>query len=420
MSRLMNYWKQRNNTTKLVILSVIAYSVILLFHYIFTHFIDPNFSILVSDQINFYNRGKGIIQGQLPYRDFYTNAAPLSPYFWAPFILISMVGSADFSSEFVNSSNYANFPSMILSAYVLRIFFALCLILSGLILLKLEEKKGNKHAFLISLFYTVNPFFLYLVSFWGSDECIVPLLILLPIYLYERRNYTLATLSIVLGAGLKYFPILLAPLIWIYSKDWSERIMQTMLFIGFLFLVTLPFYLIAPENFLYQFQDLIGEKGNQGLFTIVQSYFSLDLNQFNYIFQILSVAAVCLIGIYLFLHKEKWHYQRTAALLLPLLFFYPKIQVSYYSIVLPFIFFTLFLKGIFRWISLTLLAFGASMGVIANYLIINETGLLVWDSLAWIAVLIFYLSLLVMLYLVLLKDYYKGEENSTNTISANN
>ena len=362
MKRISDSWKKLSNSVKLLSISILIYVIILIIHFIYVRFINPDYGQFISDQVVFFNRGKNIIQGQLPYRDFSTNAAPLSPFLWASFVLISMIGSGDFTAGIVDTIGLPTLPSMILFSYVLRLFFALCLVLSGLVLLKIEERRNNKHAFLLSLFYTVNPFFLYLVSFWGSDECIVPLLILLPIYLFERGNNSLGTLSIILGTGFKYFPILLAPLILIYSKRWLDRIIQILIFIVSLLLITLPFYLISPEGFLNQFKDLPSEQGNQGLYSVIQGYFGISLNQYNLIFQVIAAVLVCLAGIYLIIKIEKWQYQKTAIILLVFLLAYPKIQVSYIVLIFPFIFSTFFLKGFIKWVSLTLLVFGSAMG----------------------------------------------------------
>ena len=92
--------------------------------------------------------------------------------------------------DLVTKENFFLSESMMLSSYIFRIFFALCLIISAVLLYRLESKRNNKHALNLSLVYILNPFFLYHFSFWGSDECLLPLLILLPIYLFEKGNNT--------------------------------------------------------------------------------------------------------------------------------------------------------------------------------------------------------------------------------------
>ncbi len=402
-ARIMRF----SNEVKLILISLSIYALVLVIHFIYVRFINPSFGLMISDQIVLYNRGKGILYGELPYRDFYTNAAPLSPYLWAPLVLISMLGSTDFSNEYATTMNITDFQSLILLSYVFRIFFALCIILSGIILYRLEDKRKNKNVFLISLIYTVNPFFLYLVSFWGSDECIVPLLILLPIYLFERRNNSLATLSIIIGTGIKYFPIILAPLIWIYGKHWKERIMQTMLFFVGVLSISLPFYFMDPESFLAQFRDLVGEHGNQGLLTIIQSVFSVNLNQHNMIFQILTVAIICLLGLFFFMKRERWDYHKTAALFLVFFLLYPKMQISYIVLVFPFIFVIFLQKGIKRWVAILFYLSAIVNGEMADILIEGTRDKLHWIILSWINISFFYVTIVILIIIFIIETKTK-------------
>ncbi|MHA2256236.1 MAG: glycosyltransferase 87 family protein, partial [Candidatus Heimdallarchaeaceae archaeon] len=353
----------------LILISSFIYIVTLLIHFIYTSYFNPDFQIIISDQVVFFNRGMGIIQGRIPYRDFYVNAAPLSSYLWAPLVLVSMIGTGDYSTDFVNYENYMNSSSMMILSYSFRIFFAICIILSAVLLYKLEEKRNNKYSFLIALLYCINPFFLHMASFWGSDECIVPLLILLPIYLYERGNKTLANLSIVLGAGLKYFPLLLAPLIWIYSKNWRERFFQSIIFLLGLTAVVLPFYLLSPSEFLLQFQDKITAPGNDGILTVIQEFFSINLENLSRVFPILTMMIIGSVGLILFTRREKWSYHQTVVLLLVYLIFFHKMQISYLAMIIPFLYVGLFSKGSIKILSFLLFLFGVFEGYFATRLI---------------------------------------------------
>ncbi len=380
----------------LILIPVIVYLIALIVHFVYVNFINPDFGIIIADQVVLYNRGKGILFGLIPFKDIFTDAAPLSPYLWSPLIFISMIGANDFSSSFVKYENFGNSSSMMLSSYVFRIFFVLAIILSAVLLYRLELKRKNKYAFPIALIYSINPFFLNLVTFWGSDECILPLLILLPIYLYERGNKTLGTFFIGLGVGLKYFPIFIAPIIWIYSKNWKERIIQTLIFFIIVISSILPFYLVAPDTFFLFLKDPIQAPGNQGILTIIQSYFTIDLEQQTILFQILTATMVCLIGLVLFIRREKWIYHQTAVLLITYLVLYQKFQLSYIVLIFPFIFVTFFEKGLIRWISITIFIIGSFYGLVANYLVNGIFRFPVYSILAWSYVVIFYTILITL------------------------
>ena len=379
----------------LILISSIVYAITLLIHFIYIQYFNPDYRVIIADQVVFFNRGMGVLLGKVPYRDFYVNAAPLSSYLWAPLVLVSMVGSNSYLTHFVNYENYLDSSSMILLSYIFRIFFAVCIILSALILYKLELKRENKHAFIIAMLYSINPFFLHLVSFWGSDECIVPLLILLPIYLYEKGNKTIANLVIVLGAGLKYFPVLLAPLVWIYAKKWKDRIIQTIIFLAGLTIVALPLYLLSPSEFLSQFKDKITAPGNDGILTVIQEFFNLNIENIGFIFPILTVVMVGFVGLVLFLKRKNWSYHQTVALLLVYLIFFHKMQISYLAMIVPFLYIGFFEKVSVKLLNIALFLFGIFEGYFATRLIDHSVEKTVWQVFSWIEVSVFYVLMIV-------------------------
>jgi len=379
---------------KIILISCIIYSVTLVFHALYVSYIDPSYQVIVADQVVFYNRGKGVLFGLLPYRDFYTKAAPLSPYLWAPLVIISMIFTNDYSPDLLNMSNYTDSASMMFSSYVFRTFFVLCLIAAAVVLYKLLELKENKHSFWISLTFAINPFFLYLVSFWGSDESILPLLIILPIYLFEKKKNYLATIIIILGAGLKYVPIFLAPLIWIYSENWKQRIIRSVILLLGIVAVYLPFYFVDPTQFLAQFDNRIGHSGNQGIITIIQANSAFNIDSYSYIFSIVTFLLFASFSLFFFLNREKWNYQRTIILFIVFLIFYPKIQFSFSVLLFPFLFILAFRRKRIRWVSMIALISGMIVGEMANILIEQTITNIYLIIFAWIIVLVFYISVI--------------------------
>ena len=388
---------------KIILISCIIYSLTLVFHALYVSYIDPSYQVIVADQVVFYNRGKGVLFGLLPYRDFYTKAAPLSPYLWAPLIIISMIFTNDYSPDLLTYFNYTDSASMMFSSYVFRTFFVICLIAAAVVLYKLLELKENKHSFWISLTFAINPFFLYLVSFWGSDESILPLLILLPIYLFEKKKNYLAIIIIIIGAGLKYIPIFLAPLIWIYSENWKQRIIQSVTLLLGIVVVYLPFYFVDPTQFLAQFDNKIGHSGNQGIITIIQANSTFNIDNYSYVFTIVTFLLLAGFSLFFFLNREQWNYQHTNIFFIVFLVFYQKIQFSFVILMFPFLFILIFRKGIQRWIGLILIITSMIGGEMANLLINKTTENMFFISIAWIIILIFYLSMIWLLIDNLLK-----------------
>ncbi len=416
-----NSCKQKNNLKisdefKIILVSTAVYSIILIALYIYSTYINTGFEIIISDQVIFFNRGVTIIEGLLPYRDVSVDAASLSSYLWAPIVFLSMFVTGNYSTEFVTNDNYLLNESMMLSSYIFRIFFAFCLIISALLLYRLEHKRNNKNALKIAFIYILNPFFLYLFSFWGSDECLLPLLILLPIYLYERGNKTLATLSIILGTGFKYFPILLAPLIWIYSRDWKERSVQTLLFLLGLTAISLPFYLIAPIAFINQFKNPIVSPRNQGLLTLIQNFVNSDINEYNLIIQIVTMSLILLAGLFFFLKKSEWKYHKAVVFLIIFFVIYPKIQVSYFAMIIPFTSICVFTEGKIKWSFLFYYILGTTLGMATDYLLADTQKFLSLETLCWLSIGLFYLSSIFFILYFLFINKQNGQINDSESI----
>ena len=384
--------------SKLVILSVCVYTIVLVVNALIVNFADTGFSILISDQLVFYNRGLGVLRGEVPYRDFYTHAAPLSPYLWFFIVIISMLLSGDFSTTALQLDTYLDSAGMVLSSYVFRVFFAFCLISSAIILYKLLELKGYQKSFWIALIYSINPYFLYLTSFWGSDECIIPLLILLPIYLLEKKKYYLASVSLIIGTGLKYFPILIVPLILIYNKRVRHILIQLSITTIGIVACYLPFYFLDSEAFLAQFNYPLDNARNQGLAAFHEHFSSSNFSPLDsYEYLTITVVLIGLFSLVLFLTRDNWSFEKTLSILILFLLLFPKIQFSYFVLIFPFLMVMIFKRNYFSVVYA--LTFLCSMmgGVTADYILSYEgTNIFSYIS-AWIITIILYLSMIVIL-----------------------
>ncbi len=315
----------------LFFLSFSFYLLSILLHYLFLTFLPFDVKVEIADQHYFIVRAEGWLSGLLPYRDFYNNAAPLSGVLWGVMLV---------ASSFV-SVNPILTP--LFFSYSLRTLFALSLSFSSVLLYRLlENKQRCKRNYTICFIYALNPFFLHLITFFGSDEALVPLFLLLPIYLFETRRKRLAILCIVLGFTLKYWSILTLPLILIYSSNFKD-IVKNSLFVLFLFVCSLlPFYFISPAEFLLQFDNPLDERGNQGLLTLLNLLYSFSFAHSTLLFTILTLFVLSLASFYLYYHRKIWSFERIYLIIVTYLFFYPKYQGSYFALLLPFLFVFLF------------------------------------------------------------------------------
>jgi len=154
-----------------------------------------------------------------------------------------------------------------------------------------------------------------------------------------------------------------------------------------------------------QFEDIIGEGGNHGLATVVQAYFGVNLEESNFVFLVIELILLALVGGYLFVRRKKWTYYQTSALLLVHLITYQKMHSSYIVMVFPFLFVALFQKGIVRWMSGLMYITGFYMGS-AAVAIVNETVKNRFlEFLCWDLVLIFYVCMIALIVIYMKSDY---------------
>ncbi len=310
---------------KITVYSILFYSFWLLVHYVYTVIINPSFLTIIADQWIFHIRGSGFISGLIPYIDFSNAGGPIIFLFWSAVVC---------ATDFADSTHYHYSDTF---SYAIRILFFFFILFSTIMLYRIERRKRPDKAFIVAMLYGFNPFFVILISFWGSDELVVPLIFLLPFYLYYRKNNTLATLSILLGTAIKFWPILLLPIIWIYAKSWTERIIQTSIFFGTAFAVILPIFLSYPDIFLRQINRPVAKFGDHGYHLLIEYLTQSNLDSYRMLFTLITVSLLGLVGLYLFLTRKSWDYYRASTLCFVYLLTFQKFQVSYVVMFYPFL-----------------------------------------------------------------------------------
>ena len=107
------------------------------------------------------------------------------------------------------------------------------------------------------------------------------------------------------------------------------------------------------------------------------------------------------ISLFLFIKRYQWNFQKMNILFIVFIILYPKFQFSFVVLMYPFLFILIFRKGIIRWISLVLLFTSMIGGEMGNLLVNRLTNNIFLISLAWIIILLFYLSMICILFITL-------------------
>lgn len=192
--------------------------------------------------------------------------------------------------------------------------------------------------------------------------------------------------------------------------------MQTLLFLLGLTAISLPFYLIAPEAFINQFKNPIVSPRNQGLLTLIQNFISTDINQYNLIIQIVTMSLILLAGLFFFLKKSEWKYHKVVVFLIIFFVIYPKIQVSYFAMIIPFTSICVFTEGKIKWSFLFYYILGTTLGMATDYLLADTQKFLSLEILCWLTIGLFYLSSLFFIFYFLFIHKRNGQINDSESI----
>ncbi|MHA1912415.1 MAG: glycosyltransferase 87 family protein [Candidatus Kariarchaeaceae archaeon] len=386
-----------------------VYSIILGSLVLFLSLTDGDLEV-VADQIMFVRRGKIVLRGEIPFITAISGqSAPLSYYLWVVPILISDISGLSYSVSF-------------------RLFFIAANILTSFLIYSIVESltqsqqedqlkddvslasanSGSVSAltipaqlspFLSALIYSLNPFSIDLAIFWGSDETIAALLILLPCWLLRKRLPFLAAVVIALGAGIKYFPVVLCAIFMFNDRprNFFSRVLLSLFAFGSVIIAYFPFYFWGDtDRLVSQFNRSTIEGGNQGVLTMLAKMEWFDMDQLPTIVRWGTILLLCTVIGLLMLKKEiNDPYLSAGPFLIIALITYSKYQFSYLLMINVFIvpFFLLSWKNVVAYFSVFL-----TMGLFSYVFVVcyNELLLLLisvihaLSLLYWVVYLIHY------------------------------
>ena len=267
-------------------------------------------AVQTHPDIPFYQeRTEGILEGQIPYLDFYSESPPLIMYLMLPAALIGNTVAA-----------YA----LMFSAYVF--------ITAGLIY-ALLRRKDERTALFASGFFLLNPITWTTAVIFVQDETVVALFYALPVLLLILGRAQGAALVATLGALTKVFSAVLVPLALI--KQSAADMKRSIIYLAVAgAAVTLPLLLIAGERFLrfpsYYLRQT-GEEGLQEGISVWVVLYDSGITFPGFILQALFVFGT-LYCLYIIWKRDIDSVRGAFLLILPFFLFFPKIYACYYII----------------------------------------------------------------------------------------
>jgi len=306
-------FKQNRQLEIIIIVSIIVHSILLLFDLFMTHILNKEtlsgitfgFMTDKAPDIEVYKaRSKTILNGGILYRDVYTENPPLIQYL---LVLPYAAGGS-------------------ILAY--QIYFSAFNILSAILIYKFPLTEDKKLEFYASLLFITNPLTPIVAILKVTDETVCVFFFLLPIYFLLKNRLRLASLFLAIGFLVKFFPILLLPILLKEEKKWFERLILLGITSVTIILIYLPFYLIAPDEVMHPIRRyFIDQKvEGSGLYSIIVHDANISLPEITK--RLLFIPIVLAYG---FVFKRNYNPLKSITIIIIIfLIVYTKVHFEYY------------------------------------------------------------------------------------------
>jgi len=183
--------------------------------------------------------GMLLLEGKVPYRDI-----PVGKTDYPPLISYTMMVTVFLCGDFVFLCKLPFIIGDLLIGYVLYIFAKEW---------QVNSDNSSHRSYIITLIYLFLPYPIFESSFIGRFDSIPTLFLLLTIYFLHKEHHNYAGLCWGIGIMYKWFPVIVAPIIFLYFfKTQKMKTLARFLFItcALCFLISLPFLILAPNQYI--------------------------------------------------------------------------------------------------------------------------------------------------------------------------
>jgi len=188
--------------------------------------------------------GQLLLEGKIPYRDI-----PIGKTDYPPLISYTMMIMVFLCGDNVFLCKLPFIIGDILIGYVLYIFTKEWQVDS-------DSDNASRRNYTITLLYLFLPYPIFESSYIGRFDSIPTLFLLLTIYFLQKENYSYAGLCWGIGIMFKWFPVIIAPVIFLYFfkthklKDLTRFLLITCVVC---LLISLPFLILAPNQYVSRY-----------------------------------------------------------------------------------------------------------------------------------------------------------------------
>jgi len=184
--------------------------------------------VITHDIETYVRRSNYMLDGKIPYRDFYGgNKPPLYEF------MLFLMG-------------YAFTPGVVQFRAVFSVFDAL---IPVVLFLLCNMKYNERFAIVSSLTYAFFPIGIICIGLSGHYDSLVALFSLISIFLLFKNKFNLSGLTLGVAFALKIYPAVLIPFFLSTIKTWKERILYIIFFLIPTLVADGALYLISPSAF---------------------------------------------------------------------------------------------------------------------------------------------------------------------------
>ncbi|MEM2944427.1 MAG: hypothetical protein QW087_06795 [Methanomassiliicoccales archaeon] len=248
-----------------------------------------------------------VLDGGWLYRDLWCESPPLIVYLMIP---PQLFGGDD---------------------WVYEVYFSLFQIITALSFYFGLRKWDDFKAFCTALLFYAVPYETVEATFGIQDEPVIVFFFVISLLFALNGRLKLATALMVIGIWTKVFTALLYPGLFLKAKNWRERFIQLTIIIGISISISLPFLIVAPEQFInfpryYSLEGGAGPAGGHSIWAFLVLA-GLSISR-TILLTIFSVAMICA---FLYAIKKNLGFLKTTLLFsFFFLIFYPRALTGYY------------------------------------------------------------------------------------------
>jgi hypothetical protein len=212
--------------------------------------------VITWDLHTYVRRSNFMLEGQLPYRDFYGgNKPPLYEFMLYGMGRLFGAGTLQFRALF-----------SVFDALIPVVLYYLCV-----------EKYNERFAIVSGLIYALFPIGIICVGLSGHYDCVVAIFSLIGLLYLFRNKLCISGLSLGVAFALKIYPVVLLPFFLSTIKTWKARILYVICFAIPTIIADGALFILSPKAFFEYLHEESMWEGSSAFSSIIEMAIKTDV-----------------------------------------------------------------------------------------------------------------------------------------------